>query len=251
MNQEIQQLDWFHPNCTRHIAESLLTANGKDGSYLLRPSGNSGAPFTLSVRCRDAVKHYPIDWDGRTYEFGMGRFSSLKEFVDHFESRPLIGDESRNLTMLRFPYPNTVAEPASYDTVRMHTEMRSTLYGSGGLGAIAAGEAMSDDKSPVLSIGSKEGYLTKLGKVRKSWKTRWFVLRRNELKYYRDPADPQPVRTIDLGQCTDVSVDSSQNKENCFRLVSPHRTFFMFASSKPEMTQWLDLLQWKMANKGK
>lgn len=39
-----------------------------------------------------------------------------------------------------------------------------------------------------LQTASHEGYLTKLGNVKKSWKNRWFVLWKNELKYFRDRA---------------------------------------------------------------
>ena len=39
--------------------------------------------------------------------------------------------------------------------------------------------------APDLSTASKEGYLTKLGRLHKVWKTRWFVLYKNELKYYK------------------------------------------------------------------
>ena len=45
---------WYHPNSTRHIAESLLMQNSTDGAYLLRPSSHPGE-LALSVRLVDAI----------------------------------------------------------------------------------------------------------------------------------------------------------------------------------------------------
>ena len=85
---------WFHPNLNRHHAEALLIQNGEDGSYLLRASSSNVGEYSLSVRCANSVKHFQIGWDGSHYTFGMGRFSSLKDFVEHFENKPLIGGQS-------------------------------------------------------------------------------------------------------------------------------------------------------------
>lgn len=85
---------WFHPNLNRHHAEALLIQNGQDGSYLLRESTTNQGEYSLSVRCANTAKHFQIGWDGTHYTFGMGRFSSLKDFVEHFENKPLIGGES-------------------------------------------------------------------------------------------------------------------------------------------------------------
>ena len=87
---------WFHPNLNRHHAEALLIQNGQDGSYLLRQSTTNQGEYSLSVRCANTAKHFAIGWDGTHYTFGMGRFSSLKDFVEHFENKPLIGGESGN-----------------------------------------------------------------------------------------------------------------------------------------------------------
>ena len=41
---------WYHHNISRHVAEGLLMANGKDGSYLLRASATHVGEYSLSVR---------------------------------------------------------------------------------------------------------------------------------------------------------------------------------------------------------
>jgi len=40
------------------------------------------------------VKHFQIGWDGTQFKFGMGSFSNISEFVEHFENKPLIGGDS-------------------------------------------------------------------------------------------------------------------------------------------------------------
>ena len=85
---------WFHPNLNRHQSEALLLHNGQDGSYLLRSSSNHKGGYSLSVRCSNSVKHFQIGWDGQNYEFGMGKFPNIEDFVSHFENKPLIGGDS-------------------------------------------------------------------------------------------------------------------------------------------------------------
>lgn len=64
-------------------------------------------------------------------------------------------------------------EPSIYESVRVHTAMQT-------------GRTESDLVPNAPSLGTKEGYLIKQGKIVKNWKTRWFTLHRNELKYFKD-----------------------------------------------------------------
>jgi len=206
-NKEVEKLSWFHPNLNRHHAEALLIQNGQDGSYLLRQSTTNQGEYSLSVRCANTAKHFVIGWDGTHYTFGMGRFANIKDFVEHFENKPLIGGESGVLTLLKHPYPRDVQEPVQYETVRVHAE-----WGNRPSSGTDAGRTD-------LSINSKEGYLTKLGGTIKNWKARWFVLVKNELKYYKTKGDTAPIRTLDLTKCTGVEEDQTCGKSNCFTFV--------------------------------
>ncbi|CAB3990336.1 Hypothetical predicted protein [Paramuricea clavata] len=170
-NDELEQISWYHPNMNRHMSEGLLMANGEDGSYLLRPSKKEGQ-LSLSVRCANSVKHFQIGWDGHKYTFGMGKFDCLSEFVEHFENKPLIGGDSGILTLLKYPYPRDVEEPNEYETVRVHAEWGKSR------------DRSVRDKGN-LAIATREGYLTKQGGRIKNWKTRWFVVVANDLKYYK------------------------------------------------------------------
>ncbi|XP_078659046.1 dual adapter for phosphotyrosine and 3-phosphotyrosine and 3-phosphoinositide-like isoform X1 [Branchiostoma floridae x Branchiostoma belcheri] len=243
-NLEVEQLDWYHGDLSRHMAEALLMANAEDGSYLLRSSATRVGEYSLSVKCKDSVKHFQIGWDGKQYQFGMGVFQSLQEFVEHFANQPLIGGESGILTALRHPYSRNVHEPDVYDTVTVH----ASLGQQDSLLLAPAVAASSSTKT--LPIASKEGYLTKQGWNFKSWKTRWFVLKGNEMKYFRARLDTDALRVLDLNTCTGVAPDFTQNKSNCFSLTFPGRTFYMYANTQEEANEWIKLLKWKLEHKG-
>lgn len=215
------------------MAESVLISTGEDGSYLLRDSTSNAGEFTLSVRAKNSVKHYPVRWDGREFHFGFGRFSSVEELRLHFASRPVIGGESGVLTLLKFPYPRCVEEPETYDQVRVHAEW-------------GAAASKPDNQKPTFAIASKEGYLTKLGFHRKNWLTRWFVLYKNHLSYYKSREERVAIKTIDLKDVMDVLADDSQGKQNCFKIITPYRTFFLFAGSAQEAEDWIKILRWKL-----
>lgn len=234
---EVENLPWFHPNLNRHHAEAILLQNGQDGSYLLRTSATNVGEYSLSVRCSSSVKHFQIGWDGTHYVFGMGKFSSLMDFVAHFEKKPLIGGESGLLTLLKFPYPRDVAEPVQYDTIHVHAEW----------GERPTSQDMSHAQPE--SLNSKEGYLTKQGGMVKNWKARWFVLCKSELKYYKTKMDEQPIRTLDLDKCFGVEEDFECGKENTFRIEMPGRTFRIYANSEKDKNSWLQILKWKMEKK--
>ena len=52
-----------------------------------------------------------------------------------------------------------------------------------------------------------------------NWKRRWFVLYRNELKYFNNKDDKEPIKTINIEDVTSVSRDDSTGKSHCFRYV--------------------------------
>ena len=54
------------------------------------------------------------------------------------------------------------------------------------------------------------------------------------------------IRCLDLSQCSEVDWDPTL-KQHCFKLVFPWRTFWMFAHSRQEAEEWVDLLDWKVS----
>jgi len=45
-------------------------------------------------RAQEVVKHYHVAVRGDEYDFGFITFSSFKDFVDHFNSQPIIAGKS-------------------------------------------------------------------------------------------------------------------------------------------------------------
>ncbi|XP_003382501.1 PREDICTED: dual adapter for phosphotyrosine and 3-phosphotyrosine and 3-phosphoinositide-like [Amphimedon queenslandica] len=227
---DMDSIPWYHFNISRHVAESLLISTGEDGSYLLRDSSANPGEYSLSVRSKDSVKHFTVRYDGESFTFGFGKFSNVQDLISHFESKPVIGGDSGILTVLKFPYPRSVKEPEVYDSIRVHAE----------------GGVTETKAQPTFAIASKEGYLTKLGQHRKNWKTRWFVLYKNEFSYYKTREDKTPIRVINLKDVSMVMADNSQYKNYCFKVVSSWRTFFLYATSAQEAEDWIKILRWKL-----
>ncbi len=50
-----------------------------------------------------------------------------------------------------------------------------------------------------------------------NWKKRWFVLYRNELKYFASQGSKDPLRVIHLNDVTAVERDESLGKNYCFK----------------------------------
>ncbi|XP_050800433.1 dual adapter for phosphotyrosine and 3-phosphotyrosine and 3-phosphoinositide [Gopherus flavomarginatus] len=232
--EELQSLGWYHDNLTRHAAEALLLSNGCDGSYLLRKSNERNDLYSLSVRAKDSVKHFHVEHMGSSFKFGFNEFPSLKELVMHFANQPLIGSETGTLIVLKHPYPRKVEEPSIYESVRVHTAMQT-------------GKTENDLVPNAPSLGTKEGYLVKQGKIVKNWKMRWFTLHRNELKYFKDQMSTEPIRALDLTECSAVQFDYSQERVNCFCLVFPLRTYYLCAKTGIEADEWIKILRWKLS----
>ena len=55
--------------------------------------------------------------------------------------------------------------------------------------------------------------------VLQTWKNRWFVLQKNELKYFKDPSSRAPQGVIDLNECLECELDEETypDKQNMFR----------------------------------
>ena len=58
--------------------------------------------------------------------------------------------------------------------------------------------------------------------------------------------ESHPIRTIDLRDVLDVSADDSQGQQNCIKVITSYRTFFMYASSAQEAEEWIKILRWKL-----
>ena len=94
-------------------------------------------------------------------------------------------------------------------------------------------------------LEDKRGFLTKQGggNKAKTWKRRMFVLSGHTLSYYKNAKAKAPLGVISLSGCT-VSAMPSMKKKNCFQVYHPiRRTFFIYADTEGEMSEWMAAIQ--------
>lgn len=246
-------LNWFHPHLTRHAADCMLIDNAPEGSYLLRASSDyqRDASYVLSVKLSSSVQHIKVlkVGPGGCYKFGNITFESVESFRKHFElEKPVIGGDSGITVVLNLPYVRFIKESHIYTDVVHHavTNMIDSTSES-------EQEELSSDEyaSPVGTlhhqpINSKEGYLTKQGRIRKNWKFRWFVLRSNTLSYYKTKESRRPIDRLDLSRARAVEYDNSKHKDYCFRIDFSYRTYYVYAACSEDCHQWVELLRSKL-----
>ena len=240
-------LNWYHPHLTRHAADCMLIDNAPEGSYLLRASSDfqTDGSYVLSVKLSSSVQHVKIVTSEAGYRFGNSTFQNVESFRKHFElERPVIGGDSGVTVLLRFPYARFINEARVYTDVVHHavtnmldssTESEEDTQSEGSL-----------NEMPHQAISSKEGFMTKQGKIRKNWKCRWFVLRNNMLSYYKKKLSRRPIDRLDLSRALAVEFDNSKQKDGCFRIELPNRTYYMYAASPEDCHQWVELLRSKI-----
>ncbi|XP_065910163.1 dual adapter for phosphotyrosine and 3-phosphotyrosine and 3-phosphoinositide-like [Dysidea avara] len=240
MADPMMDLDWFHPHLSRHAADCMLIDNAPEGSYLLRPS-NDGE-YALSVKMSASVQHVHLHHTKDGYKFGQSAFNSVKELRRHFEvEKPVIGGESGITVHLKFPYSRNCDEEHLYLDIVTHTVTRLTDRGA----QYASMKRPEPAQSVAFPISSREGYLTKVGRMRKTWKIRWFVLRNDYLSYYKNRQATEPVRKLNLKEATDVKIDHTKGKQNCISITFPWRTFYLIADTPEDCDQWLSLIMSK------
>eukprot|EP01126_Amoeba_proteus_P018378 TRINITY_DN1934_c0_g1_i7.p1 TRINITY_DN1934_c0_g1~~TRINITY_DN1934_c0_g1_i7.p1 ORF type:complete len:471 (-),score=100.78 TRINITY_DN1934_c0_g1_i7:221-1633(-) len=96
-----------------------------------------------------------------------------------------------------------------------------------------------------LAPADKEGFLTKQGGSYKTWKRRWFVLKGQNLYYFKTKKDVEHTGVIVLTKESFVKREPSAKKKNCFAVGTVSRVFFMFPDvDKPSDTEsWIQALQ--------
>ncbi len=72
-------------------------------------------------------------------------------------------------------------------------------------------------------------------------------------KYTRDTVltlpftqEKKPIKTVNLEDVLDVVADEALGKQNCLKMVTRDRTYFMFASSAQEAEEWIRIIKWKL-----
>lgn len=231
---------WFHPTLTRHQAEAELTSS-EEGVYLLRPRTErrqaiDGRMYSLDVRSIHSVKHFKVrERDGKLL-LGEKQFHDMESFQEFFSDNPVFRDETGQTVTCQYPYPRDIDEIHDYYLLSQHFIPTNS-------------QREKIEKSLDLitfSLGSKEGYLMKVGQRYKTWKRRWFVLRESNLCYYATEKDAVPIKTIQLKEASEVCPCEIPDRPNSFQIVLPYRTFYMQAPSQQIMEEWLKILEFKL-----
>lgn len=89
----------------------------------------------------------------------------------------------------------------------------------------------------LAASAEKTGFLTKQGKVRKSWKKRWFILKDSNLHYFATPTAAKPINTIKLSSACSTG-SAPDPKFPTLQLNTPERVWLFRANDEAEKEAW-------------
>ncbi|CAH1776538.1 unnamed protein product [Owenia fusiformis] len=83
----LESYDWYHKNITRHRAEEMLKAEGKEGCFIVRDSSTKGM-YTVSIYTKESgtmVLHYHIKQfnDGMFYISEKFKFPTIPDVIKY------------------------------------------------------------------------------------------------------------------------------------------------------------------------
>ncbi|XP_051772556.1 rho GTPase-activating protein 24-like isoform X1 [Ctenopharyngodon idella] len=121
-------------------------------------------------------------------------------------------------------------------------------------------QAGSASNSPQHGRGSarqdvlRRGWLRKQGGFVKTWHTRWFVLRGDQLHYYKDEDETKALGTIFLpgNRVTEHPSNGEESGKFLFevipggdreRMTSNHETYLLMASTQNDMEDWVKTIR--------
>lgn len=90
----------------------------------------------------------------------------------------------------------------------------------------------------------RAGWLTKQGEYIKTWRRRWFVLKRGKLLWFKDSyitRASNPRGVIPLAACLTVKgAEDVLNKQFAFELSTNRETMYFIADSEKEKEEWIN-----------
>jgi len=108
---------------------------------------------------------------------------------------------------------------------------------------------MAQQQVPKVSVAAlgkvdKDGFLTKQGGAIKTWHRRWFVLKDNNLYYYKSPKDTEQKGQIQLVSTSACNPEPAMKKKGkfYFSVGTPNRKYFIFADDEESMSSWVDII---------
>eukprot|EP01089_Gocevia_fonbrunei_P011873 TRINITY_DN2643_c0_g2_i1.p1 TRINITY_DN2643_c0_g2~~TRINITY_DN2643_c0_g2_i1.p1 ORF type:complete len:486 (-),score=93.64 TRINITY_DN2643_c0_g2_i1:70-1527(-) len=90
----------------------------------------------------------------------------------------------------------------------------------------------------------KEGFLTKEGGKRKTWRKRWCVLQpATGTLFYHAKKGGKLKGKISLRYCGEIAPINYKNKKNCFCMRTPDRMWYLCAETPRDVQEWIDELK--------
>uniref|UniRef100_A0A4W6FAM7 Rho GTPase-activating protein 24 n=1 Tax=Lates calcarifer TaxID=8187 RepID=A0A4W6FAM7_LATCA len=108
--------------------------------------------------------------------------------------------------------------------------------------------------SPSLQEGAlKAGWLKKQRSIMKNWQLRWFVLRSDQLFFYKDEEETKPQGCIPLQGCqvNELTANPDEPGRHLFEIVPgekdrapiSHESFLLMANSQTDMDDWVKAIR--------
>uniref|UniRef100_A0A8D2ZXC6 Rho GTPase activating protein 22 n=1 Tax=Scophthalmus maximus TaxID=52904 RepID=A0A8D2ZXC6_SCOMX len=111
--------------------------------------------------------------------------------------------------------------------------------------------------SPSLQEGAlKAGWLKKQRSIMKNWQLRWFVLRSDQLYFYKDEEETKPQGCIPLQGCqvNELTANPDEPGRHLFEIVPggtgekdrapiSHESFLLMANSQSDMDDWVKAIR--------
>lgn len=192
---------------------------------------------------KDVISSYKSNYSTNTMQQRRQSSTSTDEYINtntnnNTKSQPMNipGKKKRPNQRSTEYYP---ISPSSNPTSSFLTEGIVSSEDDEEYSADKANIELEENRNRVLI----EGYLLKLGR-NKGWRKRWFVLRTDTLAYYEDDKEYSPHRIIPLDHVIDsLEIEPvSKNKQYCFKIIIPKRSYVLCAPSESNMEAWLNAL---------
>ncbi|CEG69714.1 hypothetical protein RMATCC62417_05742 [Rhizopus microsporus] len=192
---------------------------------------------------KDVISSYKSNYSANTMQQRRQSSTSTDEYNNtitnnNTKSQPMnIPGKKKRLNQRSTEY--YPISPSSNPTSSFLTEGIASSEDDEEYSADKANIELEENRNRVLI----EGYLLKLGR-NKGWRKRWFVLRTDTLAYYEDDKEYSPHRIIPLDHVIDsLEIEPvSKNKQYCFKIIIPKRSYVLCAPSESNMEAWLNAL---------
>eukprot|EP01087_Luapelamoeba_hula_P021335 TRINITY_DN742_c1_g1_i3.p1 TRINITY_DN742_c1_g1~~TRINITY_DN742_c1_g1_i3.p1 ORF type:complete len:1330 (-),score=217.58 TRINITY_DN742_c1_g1_i3:71-4060(-) len=245
--------DWNSGRSYRGTVRSNLQAKNKGQSLYLAFSadfidGFNPSPAQYDVTSTAIWEEHQVhsfttnrEWLLRQYLWVLVRDASSNKIVGQ-GCIPLgpAGDEAAMTFYVKLTSSGVLVGNLAGSVLVSRPSLDRRPESASGLSALEVkGDIVIEKKYAVV----KQGYLTKEGNKRRSWKRRWFVATSNGNVSYFTTENGKEKGNINMAACTLSEAPGHSGKKNCFAIAGPKRTFYICADDEVDLQVWLKALQ--------